>query len=135
MEQFPDFIQADWESEIVKDQKRRFLEMDLENFSALKSRSPYGFPMLSFSNRELFLLVLIVSASVDKKDLRGHLENLQKAMDAIYPKEAKRKSSDYYLFAEIAIEYKAAIIRESLAKTPPSDKPGGLKFEVQHPAG
>ena len=127
MDQFPDFVQADWNSEIVKEQNRRFLEMDLEKFLALKSRSPYGFPMSSFSNRELFLLVLIVSASADKKDVRGHLENLQKVMEAIYPKESKRKSSDYFLFAEIAVEYKAAVIRESLAKTPSSDKPSIYK--------
>ena len=95
MDQFPDFVQADWNSEIVKDQKRRFLEIDLAKFSALRSRSPYGFPMLFFSNRELFLLVLIVSASADKKDVRGHLENLHKAMGAIFPKESKRKISDY----------------------------------------
>jgi len=127
MNQFPDFVQADWNSEIVKDQKRRFLEIDLAKFSALRSRSPYGFPMLFFSNRELFLLVLIVSASADKKDVRGHLENLHKAMGAIFPKESKRKISDYYLFAEIALEYQTAIIRESLANTPSTEKPSIYK--------
>jgi hypothetical protein len=83
--------------------------------------------MLFFSNRELFLLVLIVSASADKKDVRGHLENLHKAMGAIFPKELKRKISDYYLFAEIALEYQTAIIRESLANTPSSEKPSIYK--------